>query len=131
MQNFQILCRIASPHPSKAAVACYTARTPDDMADTRCCHCCLPASRPAQATTIKTTRETEVTRQRQPRKVYTCQHQSISQHNVKITSQKLRMRPLGGGRPPPTAPPWLRHWYHSIHNYAVVVRYASDYYCCV
>jgi len=58
--------RIVSPHPSRAAAACHTTGTPDDMAYTRCCHCCLPASRPAQATT---TRETEEERQRQQRKV--------------------------------------------------------------
>ena len=61
--------RIVSPHPSRAAAACRTAGsgTLDDMADTRCCHCCVPASRPAQATTMKMSRETEEERQRQPR----------------------------------------------------------------
>ena len=56
-------------HPSRAAVACHIAGTPDEMAGTRCCHCCVPASSPAEATTMKTTLETEEERQRQPRKV--------------------------------------------------------------
>ena len=56
-----------------------------------------------QATTIKTTRETEVTRQRQPRKVL---HMTAS---VNITAQcKKQAQKITdeafGGRPPPTAP---------------------------
>ena len=92
--------RIASPHPNRPAVACHTTGTPDDKADIRCCHCCLPASHPAQATTMKMTRDTEEERQRQPRKVL---HMSAS---VNIPAQcknnkpkKLRMRPLGAAPP--------------------------------
>ena len=70
----------------------------------------VPASRPAQATTMKMTRETEEERQRQPTKVL---HMPAS---VNIPARckynkpkKLRMRPLEGAaapyRPPPLATP--------------------------
>ena len=100
--------RIASPHPGRAAGACHTAGTPDDMADTRCCHCCLPASRPAQATTIKKARKTEVERQRQPRKVLHMPASVNITARCKNKPKKLRMRPLGGAAapyPPPLATP--------------------------
>ena len=104
--NTSTLCnsiRIASPHPSRAAAACHTAATPDDMVDTRCFHRCVPASRPAQATAIKTTRKTEEERQRQPRKVLHMPASVNIPARCKNKPKKLRMRPLGG-RPPPTAP---------------------------
>ena len=94
--------RIASPHPSRAA-ACHTTGTPDDMADTRCCHCCVPASRPAQATTMKMTRETEEERQRQPRKVLHMPASVNITARCKKTSPKITDEAFGG-RPPPTAP---------------------------
>jgi len=37
-----IACLFPSAHPSRAAVAYHTASIPDDMATTRCCHCCVP-----------------------------------------------------------------------------------------
>ena len=87
--------RIVSPHPSRAA-ACHTTGTPDDMIDTRCCHCCLPACRPAQATTMKMTRDTEEERRRHlPASV------NIPARCKNNKPKKLRMRPLGGGRPLP------------------------------
>ena len=95
--------KIASPHPSRAAAACHTAGTVDDMSHTTCCHCCVPASRPAQATTMKTTRETEEERQRQPRKIL---HMPAS---VNIPARCKNNKPkkygwgLSVGRPPPTA----------------------------
>ena len=113
--------RIVSPHPSRAAAACHTTGTPDDMADTRCCHCCLPASCPAQATTMKMTRETEEERQRQPWKVL---HMPASVNiparckNNKL--QKITDEAFGGAAAPYR--PWLRHcgipnsWRQAIYN---------------
>ena len=55
--------RIASPTQVELLPPATPQAPWNDMADTRC-HCCVPASRPAQATTMKMTRETEVERQR-------------------------------------------------------------------
>ena len=97
--------RIASPHPSRAAAACHTADTPDDMADTRCCHCCVPASRPVKATTIKTTRETEDERQRQPRKVLHMPASVNITARCKKQAQKITDEAFGGGGCPLPPPP--------------------------
>ena len=104
--------RIVSPQPSRASAACHTADTLDDMADTRCCHCCVPASRPAQKQRRWKWRARQKWNDKDSQEnFYTCQRQSISQHDVKITSpKKLRTRPLEGAAAP-YRPPWLRHWY--------------------
>ena len=51
---------------------------PDDMADTRCCYCYVPASRSAQETTTKTTWKTEEEQQRQPKRQVLHMPQAIS-----------------------------------------------------
>ena len=118
--------RIVSPHPSRAAAACHTAGTPDDMADTRCCHCCLPACRPAQATTMKMTRKTEEERQRQPRKVLHMPASVNVTARCKKQAQKITDEAFGGGGRP--LPPPLGYatvdrriilhiwWYHKKDN---------------
>ena len=89
--------------PSRAAAACHTAGTPDNMADVVTVVCQHPAQR-------KQRRRKRRARQKRNDKdsqeqFYTCQHQSISQHDVKNKPKKLRMRPLGGGAAAPYRPP--------------------------
>ena len=117
--------RIVSPHPSRAAVACHTADTPDDMGDIRCCQCCLPASRPAQATTIKKARKTEEERQRQPRKVLHMPASVNITARCKKQAQKVTDEAFGegGGRPP-----WLRHCYLSLSSVMDVIFFIVVWY---
>ena len=99
--------RIASPHPSRAAGACHTTgprmtwQTPD-IVTAVCQH-------PAQCKQRGSKRRARQKRNDKDsqEKFYTCQHQPISQHDVK-QAQKITDEAFGGGRPLP--PPWLRQW---------------------
>ena len=99
--------RIALPHPSRAAANCHNAGIPDGVADTRCCHCFVPAPHPAHAMTMITTRKTAEEWQRQPRKVLHMPYAISDVLNIGWAHSTVGppLETLGGLGPP--VPSWL------------------------
>ena len=92
------------PHPTQVELLLpATPQAPRMTRQTQNVVIVVPACRPAQATTMKMTRETEVERQRQPTKVlHLPASVNIPARCKNNKHKKLRMRPLeGGGRPLP------------------------------